>query len=337
MNHASALVILVLLLFGPLAISWIEHNIELYCLGLGILATFLGAGFSRELIAEALQEPVAISIAVIAAALLFGWSGAWLDRSFSALRARVSRPVLSASAIFVIAMISSIITAIVAALVLVQIVGMLHFEREKRVRVTIAGCFAIGMGAALTPLGEPLSTLAARALNLGFFGLFELLAPWVIPGVVASSIVAGVFARGDYDDAHAVGHLRQSFRDILIQAGKVFAFIAGLVMISDAYGPIANEYVGKMSNDLLFWANTVSAALDNATLVALEVHRMTLPRAREAILALLVSGGILIPGNIPNIVSAGALRIGSAEWAKTGVPMGLILLGIYFAVIKLLS
>ena len=54
-------------------------------------------------------------------------------------------------------------------------------------------------------------------------------------------------------------------------------------------------------------------------------------------MALLVSGGILIPGNIPNIVSAGALRIGSAEWAKIGVPMGLILLGIYFAVIKLLS
>src|SRR5712672_2295743 len=70
MNHVSALVILVLLLFGPLAISWIEHNIELYCLGLGILATILGAGFSRELIVEAMREPVAISIAVIVAAVL---------------------------------------------------------------------------------------------------------------------------------------------------------------------------------------------------------------------------------------------------------------------------
>ena len=272
------------------------------------------------------MEPVAISIAVIVAALLFGWSGAWLDRSFSALRERVSRPVLSASAIFVIAMISSVITAIVAALVLVEVVGLLHFEREKKVRVTIAGCFAIGMGAALTPLGEPLSTLAARALNLGFFGLFDLLAPWVVPGVVASSIVAGLFARGEYDDAHAVVHARQSYGEIFVQAAKVFAFIAGLVMISDAYGPIANEYVAKMSNDLLFWANTVSAALDNATLkVALEVHRMTLPRAREAILALLVSGGMLIPGNIPNIVNAGgAQNPGSAEWAKTGVPMGLM-------------
>lgn len=69
----------------------------------------------------------------------------------------------------------------------------------------------------------------------------------------------------------------------------------------------------------------------------LEVHGMTPPRARGAILSLLISGWMLIPGNIPNIVSAGALRIGSAAWAKIGVPMGLIMLGIYFAVFKFLG
>ncbi len=337
MNHASAAVILVLLLFGPLAIAKVERNIELYCLALGVLATILGTGFTRDLISEALHEPVGISVAVIVAAVLFGWTRRRLDRVFNRLRKRVSRPVLTAATIFAIASISSVITAIVAALVLVEVTGLLHFPRDKRVRVTVAGCFAIGLGASLTPLGEPLSTLAARALNLGFFGLFDLLAPWVFPGVLASSIVAGAFARGEYDEAPAGAHVRQSYSAIFVQAAKVFAFIAGLVLISSAYGPIANEYVSKMSNDLLFWANTVSAALDNATLVALEVHRMTLPRAREAIVALLVSGGMLIPGNIPNIVSAGAFRIRSGAWAKIGVPMGLIMLGIYFAVIKLLG
>ena len=337
MNHASAVVILILLLFGPLAIAWIEHNIELYCLALGILATILGAGFSRALVVRALHEPFAISAAVIVAGSLFRWGRPQLDRSFGRLRNRVSRPVLCASAIFVIAAISSIITAIVAALVLLEVIGLLHFAPDKRVRVTVAGCYAIGLGASLTPLGEPLSTLAARALNLGFFGLFSLLAAWVLPGVLACSIVAGAFARGEYDETSAAAHQQQSYIAILFQAAKVFAFIAGLVMISEAYAPIANEYVSKMSNDLLFWANTVSAALDNATLVALEVHKMTLPRAREAILALLISGGMLIPGNIPNIVSASALRIGSAAWAKVGLPMGLVMLGIYFALIKLLS
>jgi len=337
MNHTSAFVILALLLFGPLAVAKIEHNIELYCLALGVLATLLGTGFTRELILEALQEPVAISIAVIVAALLFGWLRPGLDRVFERLRRRISQPVLAAASIFVIASISSVITAIVGALVLIEVVGLLHFKGDRRVRVTVAGCFAIGMGASLTPLGEPLSTLAARALDLQFMGLFHLLAPWVFPGVVVSSIVAGAFARGEYDEAPAEAHASQTYGAIFFQAGKVFAFIAGLVMISSAYGPIANEYVSKMSNDLLFWANTVSAALDNATLVALEVHGMTLPRAREAILSLLVSGGMLIPGNIPNIVSAGAFRIRSAAWAKIGVPMGLIMLGIYFAVIKLVG
>jgi predicted cation transporter len=337
MNHTAAVVILALLLFGPLAVTKIEHNIELYCLALGVLATILGTGFTLELILEALHEPVAISIAVLVAALVFGWSRPGLDRGFRHLRRRVSRPVLTAASIFVIASISSIITAIVGALVLIEVIGLLHFSSDKRVRVTVAGCFAIGMGASLTPLGEPLSTLAARALDLHFMGLFDLLAPWVLPGVVASSIVAGVFARGDYAEAPAGAHMRQSYATIFAQAARVFAFIAGLVLISRAYGPIANEYVSKLSNDLLFWANTVSAALDNATLVALEVHSMTLPRAREAILSLLVSGGMLIPGNIPNIVCAGPLRIGSAAWAKIGVPMGLVMLGIYFAVIKLMG
>jgi len=337
MNQASALVILLLLLLGPLAVTKIEHNIELYCLGLGILATILGTGFTRDLISEALHEPVAISVAVIVAALLFGWTRPALDRAFTHLRQRLSRPVLTAAAIFVIASISSLITAIVGALVLVEVIGLLQFTGDKRIRVTVAGCFAIGMGASLTPLGEPLSTLAARALDLGFFGLFEMLAPWVFPGVLASSIVAGIFARGEYEFAPASAQVEQSYSAIFVQAARVFGFIAGLVLISHAYGPIANEYVSKMSNDLLFWANTVSAALDNATLVALEVHDMTPPRAREAILSLLVSGGMLIPGNIPNIVSAGALRIGSASWAKVGVPMGLAMLGIYFAVIKLIG
>jgi predicted cation transporter len=337
MNHASAAVILVLLLLGPLAIAKIERNIELYCLALGVLATILGTGFTRDLISQALHEPVAISVAVMVAALLFGWARPGLDRVFRRLRRRVSRPVLTAATVFAIAAVSSVITAVVAALVLVEVIGLLHLARDKRVRVTVAGCFAIGLGASLTPLGEPLSTLAARALDLHFLGLFDLLAPWVFPGVLVSSIVAGAFARGEYDEAHAGAHVSQSYAAILVQTARMFAFIAGLVLLGDACGPIANEYVSKMSNDLLFWANTVSAALDNATLVALEVHRMTIPRAREAILALLVSGGMLIPGNIPNIVSAASLRIGSVAWAKIGVPMGLGMLGIYFALIKLLG
>src|SRR5258708_22731661 len=117
MNHASAFVILALLLFGPLAVTAIEHNIELYCLALGVLATLLGTGFTRELILEALHQPVAISVAVIVAAILFGWARPGLEVAFGRLRHRVSRPVLTAASGLVIASISSVITAIVGAFV----------------------------------------------------------------------------------------------------------------------------------------------------------------------------------------------------------------------------
>src|SRR5208282_2516291 len=103
MNHASALLILSLLLIGPLAVAKIEHNIEFYCLTLGILATLLGTGFTTDLVQEALHEPIAISVAVIVAALIFGWTRTSLDQVFERLRLRVSRPVLTAASVFVIA------------------------------------------------------------------------------------------------------------------------------------------------------------------------------------------------------------------------------------------
>jgi predicted cation transporter len=337
MNLPAAILILVLLLFGPLAVHLIERNIEIYILVLGVIATLIGNGFSWHLIRHALTEPILITLAVVGAGILFGYTRGWLDRAFSRLRRRMSRPILAALSVLVIASLSSVITAIVAALVLVEVIGLLHLAGAARVNTTIAACFAIGLGASLTPLGEPLSTLATSALKLPFFGLLFLLGPWVMPGIIASALVAGYFARGDYHEAPAGAHVRESPLAAAVQGVRVYAFIAGLVLVSYAYSDLASRYVPTLGNAALYWANTVSAALDNATLVALEVHSMSAPRAREAILALLLSGGMLIPGNIPNIVSAGALRIGSVAWAKVGIPMGLILLGIYFAVLRVLA
>jgi predicted cation transporter len=338
MNQVAAVAILLLLLIGPLAVHFIEENIELYILVLGIVATALGNGFKRNLVLRALEEPIAITIAVVAAGIVFGMTGAGMDRLFEGLRRRMRRPLLAAVSVFALAMLSSVITAIIAALILVEMVRLLRLDGEGRARFTVAACFAIGLGAALTPVGEPLSALAASALKLPFMGLFNLLASWVVPGAAAASALAGYFARGDYADNSMPAALEHpSMLASVMQGAKVYAFVAGLVMVSHAYEPVATGLVDRLSNDALFWINITSAALDNATLVALEVHNMTLARAREAILALLVSGGILIPGNIPNIVSASALRIGSSQWARTGVPIGLLGLGIYFALLKAMA
>jgi predicted cation transporter len=74
-----------------------------------------------------------------------------------------------------------------------------------------------------------------------------------------------------------------------------------------------------------------SAVLDNATLAAIEIGpSMSLSQITGIVLSLCISGGMLIPGNIPNIIAAGRLRISMKEWAAVGVPIGLILMATYF-------
>jgi predicted cation transporter len=342
MNTIVGVALIVLLLFGPILSRLIEEQIELFFLAIGLLAMTLAGAWQWDVARHALAEPVWITLAVIVAGVVFDHVRDLLDRAITRMRARIAGQLLCAGAIFLIALLSSLITAIVAALVLVEIVGLMRLQASTRLRVTVAGCFAIGLGASLTPLGEPLSTLAADALGLDFGGLFWLLAPYVLPGMLVCSIVAGLFAANEEvappgptpAATLALAHLRESLFYSFQRGLRVYVFVAALVLVSHAFSDLALRYVPLLSREQLFWANTVSAVMDNATLVALEVHSMDPTRAREAIIALLVAGGMLVPGNIPNIVAAAALRIRAAGWAKIGLPMGLVLLGIYFALLE---
>jgi predicted cation transporter len=86
----------------------------------------------------------------------------------------------------------------------------------------------------------------------------------------------------------------------------------------------------------LYWVNLVSAVLDNATLAAAEVDpALSIQQIRSALLGLLIAGGMLIPGNIPNIIAAGKLEITSKEWARTGVPLGLAMMLCFFCILFL--
>ena len=54
---------------------------------------------------------------------------------------------------------------------------------------------------------------------------------------------------------------------------------------------------------------------------------MDLPKIIAVVMGLLIAGGMLIPGNIPNIVAAGRLKISMREWAVLGIPIGLVIIG----------
>jgi len=121
---------------------------------------------------------------------------------------------------------------------------------------------------------------------------------------------------------------------VVIRAAKVYLFVMALVMLGEGFKTLIDAYVLGLSSKILYWINMVSSILDNATLAAAEISpKMIQAQVQSVLLGLLISGGMLIPGNIPNIVSASKLKITSRQWARLGVPLGLAVMVIYFFIL----
>src|SRR5699024_5432147 len=98
--------------------------------------------------------------------------------------------------------------------------------------------------------------------------------------------------------------------------------------------PFIERFLLDLNPLILYWINMVSAVLDNATLAAEEISpAMSEVTIRDILLGLIISGGMLIPSNIPNIIAAGKLKITSMEYAKFAVPVVLVTMVLYFIVI----
>ena len=130
----------------------------------------------------------------------------------------------------------------------------------------------------------------------------------------------------------------ESYDDIIVRAVKVYLFVFGLTMLGAGFEPLINTYLLDLHPAMLFWVNIISSVLDNATLAAAEISQAMNPETVKAILmGLLISGGMLIPGNIPNIISAGKLKITSSEWAKVGLPFGFVIMVVYFVILMFIK
>jgi predicted cation transporter len=122
--------------------------------------------------------------------------------------------------------------------------------------------------------------------------------------------------------------------DILLRSGKTYLFVMALVFLGAGFKPIIDAYISRLPAAGLYWINSISAILDNATMAAAEVGpSMTRVQLDYALLSLIISGGMLIPGNIPNIIAAGKLRIQSKEWIAVGVPIGVGAMVLCFAIL----
>jgi predicted cation transporter len=167
-----------------------------------------------------------------------------------------------------------------------------------------------------------------------------MLGKYIIPGILVYGIVGMFFLGKTGTEEHEMeaADYNETVKDVITRAVKVYVFIAALVLLGEGFKPIIFEYFIQVPSMALYWINMVSAVLDNATLAAAEIGPVLSEfQIKSVLMGLLISGGMLIPGNIPNIISASKLGITSKEWAKLGLPLGLISMTAYFIVLFVLD
>jgi len=336
------------LLILPFSVRKIEENLEPFFLAMGVVAVTVSGLWSWPVIIEALKAPVMIGnapIGIVQVVLIMGLLIHYANAPFSRWILRLARKLGHRLFIFlliaVLGLLSSVLSVIVTAVLVAEIAVALPLSGKERKSLVIIACFAVGLGACLSPLGEPLSTilvskLAGPPYHAGFFFPLKHFGLIMIPGVIAFALLGAIrigprmsaFARG----AHA--HDPETPKRVILRALKIYMFIAALVLIGEGFKPLMIWYISKIPSWLLYWVNMSSAVLDNATLTAIEIGpAMTLSQIISIVMGLSISGGMLIPGNIPNIVSAGRLKISMKEWAAIGLPLGLTMMAIYFVIL----
>jgi len=358
-------IIFLLVLIGPFKIKIIEQNLEVFLFICGVLALTIAGfvvglefkgetihtGWTGAIIKEGLTAPLRIAdvygipigivqIVLVVGLIIYNWHGP-IHRGIRKMTEALSLKVMAFILIAVLGLVSSVISAILAAIILVEMANAMPLSRKSKVDLVVIACFSIGLGAALTPLGEPLSTIAISKLSgppyfAGFDYLIKLLGKYIVPGIIAYGFV-GMFFLGKVDtkDQGLKGEdYKETLRDVIMRAVKVYVFIMALVFLGDGFKPLIITYFTQVPSEFLYWVNMVSAILDNATLTAAEIGpSLSQIQIEAALMGLLIAGGMLIPGNIPNIISAGKLGITSKEWARLGVPLGFVTMAVYFVII----
>jgi predicted cation transporter len=358
------IIILLAVLLLPFIVKWCEHNLELFFLIMGILAVSVSRQWSGSLIIEALKAPVTIGslpVGIFQVVLVFGLLVHVFYKQFRkavlSLELSLSRGLFIFIVVVVLGFLSSVISVILTSFLLAEIVAALPLEHKQRVRLVIVACFALGLGAVLTPLGEPMSTILVQRLsgapyNAGFLFPIRHFAVYVAPGIVAFALFGAIWMgrrkmvnrpgtvesdeaaqKREYAEPLAFGY-SETVSTIILRALKVFAFVAALVLLGEGFKPLVVWFFMKLPAAALFWINITSAVLDNATLTAIEINsNLAISQIIAIGMALLIAGGMLIPGNIPNIISASRLKISMKEWAVIGIPLGLAAMIVYFLIL----
>lgn len=328
------------LLVWPLASRWVESHLEIFLLMVGAAAVTISGGWSVDFIYETLQYPVNVAFIVLVVSVIFNNYSRYIFRVLFAFFRKLEPQYSFALLVFLLGITSSLVSVTVAALVLAEVLKVVNLERSSTVRITVFACYAIGLGAVLTPLAEPLGLIINNALTgaphfADFFFLMRHFFVWIAPAILLMSVAAGYSARhaGTTMQMH-IREDKETYGSMLRRTWHIYMFVAALNLISAGLRPLAQSTITHLGGKVLFLANAVSVIIDNATLAAIEiVPTISMNDLIYMVIGLAAFGSMLVQGNLPNIVAAEKLGIKSREWASVAVPTGLVLMGAYFIIL----
>ena len=335
-------VVAVCLLVLPLTVRWVESHLELFLLAIGATAVTVSGGWSFDLLRKTLASPVYVSFIVLVVSVIFNNYSRYIFRVLFAFFRTLEPQYSFALLIFVLGMTSSLVSVTVSALVLAEVLKVVNLGQDTTVKITVFACYAIGLGAVLSPLAEPMGLVISNALSgpphrADFFFLFRHFVGWITPAICVLSCAAG-YAAGRAGTTLQM-HIREdkeTYSSILHRTLHIYIFVAALTLISTGLRPLAQSTIVHLGGKVLFLANAVSVIIDNATLAAIEiVPSISTTNLTYMVIGLAACGSMLVQGNLPKIVAAEKLGIKSRPWAAVAVPTGLCLMGGYLIALTL--
>jgi predicted cation transporter len=331
-----------LVLLLPFFSKKAEEELETFLFLMGALAVTISGLWTPALVLETLKEPLPITAIV----LIAGYAFYFFQHSFKDQVGRIARRIGSRASLFLLVsglgLLSAFLSSVITPLILAEVLMILRLPRKIKIKIAVIASLAIGLGSALTPWGGPLTAIAVEKLkgdpyHADFFFMADLLGPWILAAILGLSTSAAFFGvpKGEVT-VRPERYDHEMISQVIARAVKIYVFVIGLILLGTGFTPMVDRFLTDLSPAFLYWINMASAVLDNASMAAAEITpAMPLVTLKYILMGLLLSGVMLIPGNLPNLIVANKLGIKAREWARYGIPLGLFFLFVFFVVLKL--
>jgi len=236
--------IFVAVLLGPLLVPRIERNLEAFLFLAGVCAVAISRSWHISLVEEAVQEPIVIGIvlSVLAVGFIAHYHKPHFLRAVNdTLQDGITMKVIFLEIVVVSGLLAAIITPILPFFVLVELVNHLPLARRTRANITVLGSLSILLGAALTLVEGPSSTIAFTKMQ-GVLPSSEILplelqSLYIILSILALGLIC-VFFTGDNINAIKIQIPEKvnARRSIAVWSARVCMFAAALLLIGVAFG-----------------------------------------------------------------------------------------------------